>query len=122
MGAADELRQLASDLSKGVDPDAVRGAVRAGAEDVKARMRSDASGTRHFRKLARTITYDQREFWGGPGAEIGPERRGQGRLAGIAYFGGRNGGGGMIPDPSGALDAAGPALIRALGDLAEEIL
>ena len=121
MGGADELRQLSADLAKGLDAGKVREVVRKGAVNIKEQMRAEASRSRHF-KIASKITFDETERFSGPSAEIGPVRKGAGRLANIAYFGGANGGGGTIPDPQGALSAEEPAFIKALADLAGDVL
>ena len=121
MGGADELRQLQADLAKGLDPVKVRAAVREGGVHIKAQLRAEASRSRHFR-IAPTITFDERELLGGPAVEVGPVRRGAGRLAGIAYFGGSHGGGGTLPDPRGALDAEAAAFADALADIAKGVL
>ena len=114
----DELRQLAADLAKGIPHDEIRAVVDKSAQAVKKGMRADASGSRHF-KIASAITH---EVVGFAMAEVGPEKRGGGNLGAIAYFGGRNGGGGTIPDPVGPLEAEAPAFEQALGDLGEGIL
>lgn len=121
MAAGDDLRRLAADLNRGVDQAKVRAVVRKGALNVKNQLRREAEGSRWFR-IAPTISFDGREFWGGPGAEIGPEKRGAGNLANIAYFGGANGGGGTLPDPEGALAAEAPGFAKAIADLATEAL
>ena len=115
---AGELRQVAADLAKGVDLADVEKVVSKGALNVKTQLRAEASKSRHFR-LSRHITYDMRGY---TEAEIGPEARGAGSLAGIAYFGGRHGGGGTLPDPQGALDAEAPRFAEELGKLGEAIL
>ena len=135
-----ELRKLATDLRNAprlVGPEA-RGVIETGALNIKNQMREEAQ-RKHWGSLVSTITYDIR---GGVGsdrveAEIGPERRGQGKLAGIAYFGGAGwtgrkkpgrgwqqgpGGGGTIPDPMGALEAEAPNVERYLAELAEKAL
>ena len=119
--AAGDLTQLAADLAKGVDMGKVRDAVDVSGKAIQTRMRSDASRSRHFR-LAPTITTESREFFGGPGVEVGPEKRGAGNLGVIAYFGGVNGGGGTLADPMEALEAESPRFIRALEDLAGDVL
>ena len=121
MAAGDDLRELAADLNRGVDPAKVRGVVRRAGVNIKAQLRAEAKASRHFR-IEQHIGFDEREFWSGPGVDVGTARRGAGRLAGIAYFGGANGGGGTLPDPAGALEAETPRFIKALADLADEAL
>ena len=119
--AGDDLRALAADLAKGVDLGEVRGVVRKGATNIKKQLRTEAAGSRHF-KMAQAITFDEIQSLGGPAAEIGPVKKGAGNLANIAYFGGAYGGGGTVPDPSGALAAEEPGFIEALAALADRIL
>ena len=111
---ADELRELSTDLGA-LGFSATRAAqkcVAKGAVNIRRRMRREASGERHG--MARFITYDL--ALGGMSAIVGPEKRGAGNLANIAYFGGVHGGGGHIPDPMGALAAEVPKLEKALID------
>ena len=117
-GVVDELAQLAVDLARPIPEADIRRVVETSAQAVEKRMRADAEGSAHFR-MARHITH---EVIGFALAEIGPEKRGGGNLGAIAYFGGRNGGGGTVADPRGALEAEGPAFEQALGDLGEDIL
>lgn len=121
MAGADELRRLEADLTKGLELGKVRAAVDASGKNVQHQLRAEAKGSRHF-KLASRITTESRESLGGPGVEVGPEKRGAGNLGVIAYFGGRNGGGGTLPDPQGALDAEMPEFFKSLSELAEGIL
>lgn len=118
---ADDLRRLASDLTKGIPLDKVRSAVDASGKNIQRQLRAEAQGSRHF-KLARHITTESHESFAGPEVEVGPEKRGAGNLGVIAYFGGRNGGGGTIPDPQGALDAEYPEFFKTLGELADGVL
>lgn len=119
--AGAELRRLEADLMKNIDLGQARAAVDASGQNIQLQLRAEAKGSRHFR-LANTITTESREFFDGPGVEVGPEKRGAGKLGVIAYFGGRNGGGGTIPDPQGALDAELPGFYKSLTELAEGIL
>jgi hypothetical protein len=97
-------------------------AVTKSAVSIKKTMRDDASRSRWFR-IAPQIGYDQFTADGsGLTAEIGPQRRGAGHLAGIAYFGGAHGGGGTIRDPKAAAEAEAPRFEKALADIMEGIL
>lgn len=85
----------------------MRGVVAKSALNTKNAMRKDAQGSRHFKQLAPTISYDLKvhEF-GGDGvieAEIGPTPGGSGSLAGIAYFGTSRPGGGTVRNPEDAM-------------------
>lgn len=117
-GDFDDLRTFAADLAKGVDVAKVRPIVLRGGLNIERQLRAEASGSRHF-KMARTITT---EMHGDTEVEVGPESRGAGNLAHIAYFGGARGGGGSVPDPQGALDAEAPAFEDWLAKLAEDSL
>ena len=118
-----ELRKLASDLSNA--PKLVRSEARAvvakGALNIKNQMRDEAANSRHFR-FAHTISYDLKVGGDTIEAEIGPETGGVGSLAGFAYFGGVNGGGGTVPDPQGALDAEAPNVEKYLDALVTKAL
>lgn len=104
-----ELRKLIQDLGQ-LAPEVkaeARGVLQKGALNIKRQMQAEASATRHY-NFAHRITYETKDTAGGVEAEIGPETGGVASLAGIAYFGGVNGGGGTIADPQGALDAEAP--------------
>lgn len=92
---------------------------RKAAQNIKRDWSMDAAYSRHFR-LGPTISYDENVWFGSVyEAEIGPNRRFRAaRLAGIAHFGGANGGGGTLGDPSKYLDAEAPRLADALADAA----
>lgn len=100
----------------------IRPVVNKGALNIKNQLRDEMASSRHFKGVASAISYDldPDSF----GAEIGPSSEGgsPGNLANIAYFGGSNGGGGTVPDPSSALEAEGPRFIEALGDAVEALL
>jgi hypothetical protein len=120
---ASELRALIADLREA--PQLVRREARAviskGALNIKDQMRDEVAKSRHFR-FAHTVSYDLKVAGDTIEAEIGPETGGVGSLAGFAYFGGVNGGGGTVPDPQGALDAEAPNVEKYLAELAEKAL
>lgn len=131
-----EVRALAEDF-KAVPARLARHAkpvVSKGADNIRNQMRDEMSSSAHFKKAAKSITYDLIDD--GFGAEIGPVK-GAGSIANIAYFGGSGwsgrkkpgpgwqqgpGGGGTVPDPRGALKAEAPRFIKALADAAAELL
>ena len=87
---------------------------RRGANNVKRDWRAAAEGSRYF-AMAHTINYDERDSFGVYEAEVGPDRRYRyARLAGIGHFGGANGGGGTLGDPSRFAEAETPRLADAL--------
>lgn len=120
---ASEVRQFAADLTRagmkvaqGVPPIVVKAAV-----NIKKQLSAEMASSASFGALSgMSFDLDPDRF----GAEIGP-KKGSGGAAklgfgyNIAYFGGSNGGGGTVPDPSGALKAEVPNFIKALADLAE---
>ena len=120
---ASELRALIADLREA--PKLVRREARAviskGALNIKNQMRDEVARSRHFR-FAHTVSYDIRVSGDTIEAEIGPETGGVGSLAGFAYFGGVNGGGGTVPDPQGALDAEAPNVEKYLDALITKAL
>lgn len=96
----------------------VHALVTRGAVNIKQSMREDAEASRHFRRIAPTISFDQV----GLEATIGPEKRRAGNLANIAYFGGAHGGGGTVRDPQRAADEEAPRFERALLAIIDEVL
>lgn len=120
---ASELRKLASDLSNApkLIKSEARGVIAKGALNIKNQMRDEVARSRHFR-FAHTISYDLKVSGDTIEAEIGPEAGGVGSLAGFAYFGGVNGGGGTVTDPQGALDAEAPNVEKYLDALVAKAL
>lgn len=92
--------------------------VKRGAQQIKDDMVSDAEASKHFRGIGRTIDYDRAYGIGEVSYEVGPnrERGGQAPLAGVAYLGGANGGGGSL-DLDGPLEREAPRLMKALDEL-----
>ncbi len=104
----DELARAFADASPKIQRD--RNQIgRKAAQNIKDAWNADAAGSRHFKI---TASYDETVRFGAMyEAEIGPNRRFRAnRLAGIAHFGGANGGGGTLGDPSKYLDAEGPVM------------
>ena len=104
-----ELDALARDLTR-IPTDMVpkmRGVVARSALNTKNIMRKDAAGSKHFKQIAPTISYDLKvHAFGGDGvieAEIGPSGGGSASLAGIAYFGTSKPGGGTLRNPEDAM-------------------
>ena len=85
----------------------LKGVVAKSALNTKNIMRKDAAGSKHFRQLARTISYDVRvNSFGGDGViegEVGPSGGGAASLAGIAYFGSSRAGGATLRNPEDAM-------------------
>lgn len=114
-----ELRKLAEDLGKIAgsavkDVDAV---LKRGAQNVKTEMAADAAGSKHFKGMAGSISYESHYSVGTARYVVGPDksRRG-GSLGNIYYFGtSRGGGSGDIEKP---LRSEGPRLQSALEQLA----
>lgn len=102
---------------------AVERVVERGALGVKNRMVADAQKSKHFGQIARTISYDSATQPGVFKYEIGPDRdRGdEARIANIAYFGGRFGGGNTL-DVEAGLNEEEPRLLAHLSELARGIL
>lgn len=101
---------------------ALPGAARKSATKIRDDWRTAASKSRHF-KIAETVTFDEKATADGYEAEIGPDRRfPAARLAGIAHFGGANGGGGTIGDPQRFADAEADGFAKAVADLVERAL
>lgn len=125
-----ELRALSKDLGlvpNGIIPK-VRGVVRKGAVNVKNTMQRDMRASASFRPAARSIDFEEINS-GGFGAtviaaEIGPNksRDKAAGLAGFAYFGGSNGGGGTVRDPAEALAEEAPNFEKFLLEVLEGLL
>lgn len=116
-GAA-ELRQFAIAVGRIADGayDDVEGVIDKGALNVKTEMIADVSASRHFKGMARSITYDKQNTRGVIRREVGPDkgRRG-GALGNIYYFGtSRGGGSGDIEKP---LNSEEPRLLSAMQSL-----
>ena len=117
-----ELREFGTELGKVPIRVAVgvRPAVKKAGTNIKQQLRDEMAQSGHFGQAAKSIGFDVTD--GGLGVEVGPSRGRPGSIANIAYFGGRNGGGGTVPDPRGALEAEAPRFEKALTDLVGEIL
>lgn len=116
-----ELRQFATNLGKiaGSAVKDVDGVLKKGAQNIKNEMQADAYGSKHFKGMAGSITYDSFYLPGRARYVIGPDksRRG-GALGNIYYFGtSRGGGSGDIDKP---LRSEEPRTVSALEALAEK--
>lgn len=91
--------------------------------NIKNEWNSAAARSRHFR-IAGTINFDENLHFGAMHeVEVGPDRRRRAaRLAGIAHFGGANGGGGTLGDPKKYVDAETPRMEQAIADLVDKVL
>lgn len=121
MSGADELRAFAADLGKIAskalpDTDAV---LKKGAQNIKDDLVADARGSKHFKGMAGSISYDSMYGIGHAKYEIGPDkgRRG-GALGNIYYFGTSRGGG--TGDLEGPLARETPNLERELSKLVDK--
>lgn len=113
------LRELSADLGRIAsralpEVDAI---TKKAADNVKSEMVSDAQGSRHFKRIAPTISYDRSTSMGQVSYDVGPDkdRDEAASLGNIAYFGGANGGGGTL-DIDGPLAHEEPRLMKALDD------
>lgn len=120
---ASELKKFASDLERAEakierNVDAV---VRKGALNIKNTLRADLSHSRHFGRIAKTITYDVEKNSDGIEVEIGPNKHFRAaRLANIAYFGTSRGGGNTADFDNGLrkeLPNLNEHLRRVMGDV-----
>lgn len=117
-----DLSDLADDWA-GVDVMAeVRPAVTKGAVNVKKQLRDEMKQSSSFGKIAGKISFEQKVGKNSVEAVIGPRADGVGKLENIAYFGGSRGGGGSVPDPSGALEAEAPKFEEAIMDAVAGVL
>jgi len=116
-----ELRALSENLGKiaGAAVKDVDAVAQKGALNIKNEMASDARGSRHFKGMAGSISYESHYLPGRVRYVVGPDksRRG-GSLGNIYYFGtSRGGGSGDIDKP---LRSEAPRFQSALADLAEK--
>ncbi|WP_372699416.1 hypothetical protein [Arthrobacter sp. JSM 101049] len=94
----------------------------------KRRLQADLRASPHFKPAARSIDYDVKTFgFDGTGiiqVEVGPnaQRDTTAALAGLAYFGGSNGGGGTVADPVVAMRQEEPILLGFLEMATEGLL
>ncbi len=118
-----EVDRLAADLGSaaaGAIPQ-VEAVMKHGAQNVKTGMQAAFSKSRHFGRVAPTVSYDRKGFASSIGYEIGPTIGGSGSLAGLAVDGGANGGGGTV-DVDQALTAEAPNIERELGKVLDGLL
>lgn len=111
---AENLGRIAGSAVKDVDAVAQKGAL-----NIKNEMVSDARGSKHFKGMAGSISYESAYRLGGVRYVVGPDksRRG-GSLGNIYYFGtSRGGGSGDIEKP---LRSEGPRFQAELLRLADE--
>ena len=125
-----ELYALASDLGKMPQVMGRKCApiFRRTALEVKKGMQADLRESRHFKQVAASVDYDLNEYemFGSLSmtAEVGPnaERNASAPLAGIAYFGGANGGGGTVRDPEFHAREQGSRMVEYIKGAAEGLL
>lgn len=130
-GHADEIHQLAVDIgkiphamSKKVQPIMFKtGMV------MKKVMVADVKKSHHFRGkrapgLDASIDFDVKFSAGHWEMEVGPnaDRAPAAALAGIAYFGGSNGGGGTVTDPTVRMREEAPKFFGFMEELTEGLL
>lgn len=121
---ASELDALAVELGHvaGSAVPLVDAVMKKAAQNIADEMRADAQVSRHFRQVARTITYDRETRVGQVAYEIGPDRD-RGASAGLAgaYLGWSNGGGGSLSLDS-PVEHEEPRLLRALDEALGRVL
>lgn len=122
---SDDLETLASDLASSPARvmQEVRQVVSKGSLNIKQQLIREASGSRHFGQISKSIGYDLNIGSDFAEGEIGPDKA-RDSSAGLlmAYWGQSKGGGGSLPDPLGALEAEEPGFIAALENVAGVVL
>ena len=120
-----DLDRLASDLASSPERvmREVKSVVSKGSLNIKNQLISEASGSRSFGQISRSIDYDLTVTGNSVESEIGPNKD-KNAAAGLsmAYYGQSRGGGGTLPDPLGALEAEEASFIAALENLDGVIL
>ena len=101
----------------------VKPAVKKAGVKMKAAWQADAASSKHFAKIAPSISFDIEEDTNGVAVEVGPvpSSRRAAYLENIWLFGGVNGGGGTGKEPMVYLDDEVPHLENSLGDVVEEV-
>lgn len=99
----DAIKKFDSDVRSKAEDVLVKGAV-----EIKKNLQAEARKSKHFKQIARAISYETTKRGASTEVEIGPDkerayaggRPGRpnrpGPIANIAYFGGANGGGGTL--------------------------
>ena len=104
----------------------MRGVVAKSALNTKNIMRKDARGSKHFKQIAPTISYDLsvHEFGGDAviEGEVGPSGGGAASLAGIAYFGTSRAGGATLRNPEDAMLEEAPNFYEFAFKATEDLL
>lgn len=92
--------------------------------EVKRGMQADFRGSSHFKQVAGSIDYEVETSAAGMSVEIGPNAATSpaAPLAGLAYFGGSNGGGGTVRDPVFHARDQGTKMVGFLAMAAEGLL
>lgn len=93
-----------------------------GGLQMKRKMQEDLRGSQSFGHIARSVDYDRINK--GLGIEVGPNAATSrsAPLAGIAYFGGANGGGGTVPEPDYILEAEAETAADFIADAMRDLL
>ncbi|MGC4151500.1 MAG: hypothetical protein QM628_00280 [Propionicimonas sp.] len=89
--AATDLGLMSAEAVRVIEPTMKRAA-----QEAKTDMQGIFGQSKHFGRIAATVSYDRIGFLSSIGYEIGPRAIDQGALAGIATEGGANGGGGTV--------------------------
>lgn len=114
-----EVKELSRDFGKAPARinSATTKAIKTGAFKIKKGMRRDASGHNYLAELAGTVNYD---MLGPFEAEIGFDKKGQGRLANIGAFGSINNA--AVFDHTRALHAEVPITVQKIAEAGEDAL
>lgn len=124
-----ELREFEADLGRvsGRALKEVDAILKRGAQNIKKDMAAAFEGSRHFKAIAPSVSYDSDYRPGQVVYEIGPDKDRGGNpgraaaLAHIAVYGGARGGGGTV-DIDAVLDKEEPRLMKALDDFLGGVL
>jgi hypothetical protein len=112
-----ELKTLSANLGRasGAMIQGARGVIAKGSLNIKNDARENMSDSPYWKRLGRTINYEQV----GLSSEIGYDDVGQGELAGIYEFGSAK----RAPHPTliPAFDREAPRFEKAMGDLAAKV-
>lgn len=120
---SDDINRLAADLADASlkASVAVRAVVQKGALNVKTDARRLSSGMAHAPHYPRSIGYDTKFTASGVEAEIGPDKsKPQGALGNLLEYGSVNNAPSAHLGP--ALDIEGPKFVKAIADVAEDLI
>ena len=125
----EDFRRFSTDLARAAGSAApqVKAVMVKGAVNIKRQMRAEMKASKHFKGVAKSITYTSKVERDAFEIEVGPDKGIQGgALAVIAYFGGTGWSGAKsgasVADPQLILDAESEVIERFIGEIPEGLI